>query len=51
MPAGESRQLVIQASVPPEAIDRPSAEIILRLEALDADIAIERDSRFIGETR
>ncbi|MCL7939781.1 cytochrome c oxidase accessory protein CcoG [Halomonas sp. ATCH28] len=51
VPAGESRQLVIQASVPPEAIDRPSAEIILRLEAQDADIAIERDSRFIGETR
>ncbi|RTR03778.1 cytochrome c oxidase accessory protein CcoG [Halomonas nitroreducens] len=51
VPAGESRQLVIEATVPREAIDRPSHDILLRLEATDADISLERDSRFIGESR
>ncbi|ATJ81690.1 cytochrome c oxidase accessory protein CcoG [Halomonas beimenensis] len=52
VPAGESRQLVIEATVPPESIDLPSHEILLRLEAIDdPDIGLERDSRFIGETR
>ncbi|CAM3587214.1 cytochrome c oxidase accessory protein CcoG [Halomonas lysinitropha] len=51
VPASDSRQLVIRVSVPPESIDRPSAEIIMRLEAQNSDIAVERDIRFIGETR
>ncbi|MDR5866631.1 cytochrome c oxidase accessory protein CcoG [Halomonas koreensis] len=52
VPAGESRQLVIEATVPPASIELPSHEILLRLEAVDdPDIRLERDSRFIGETR
>ncbi|MBB3191331.1 cytochrome c oxidase accessory protein CcoG [Halomonas cerina] len=51
VPAGESRQLVLEATVSPDVIERPSHDILLRVEAMEGDIAIERDSRFIGEAR
>ncbi|MFG6176576.1 cytochrome c oxidase accessory protein CcoG [Halomonas sp. THAF12] len=52
VPAGESRRLVVEATAPPTSLEHPSHEILLRLEAVDdPDIRLERDSRFIGDTR
>ncbi|WP_016853652.1 cytochrome c oxidase accessory protein CcoG [Halomonas smyrnensis] len=52
VPAGESRRLVVEVTAPRDALARPSHEIRLRLEAIDdPDIRLERDGRFIGETR
>ncbi|SEM09206.1 cytochrome c oxidase accessory protein CcoG [Halomonas caseinilytica] len=50
VPAGQSRQLVVEASVDRNAIHRPSHDIQWRLEALDADISLVHDSRFLGGT-
>ncbi|MGQ0334127.1 cytochrome c oxidase accessory protein CcoG [Halomonas elongata] len=50
VPAGQSRQLVVEASVDRHAIHRPSHDIHWHLEALDADISLVRDSRFLGGT-
>lgn len=49
--AGNSRQLVIEAKAPADSISQPSHDILLRIEASDADINLERDSRFLGGTR
>ncbi|MEQ6916976.1 cytochrome c oxidase accessory protein CcoG [Halomonas aquatica] len=51
VPAGESRQLVVEATANPEVIKRPSHDILLRVTANEGDIAIEHDSRFLGGTR
>jgi cytochrome c oxidase accessory protein FixG len=51
VPAGKSRQLVIEAKAPVDSINQPSHGILLRIEATDADIHLERDSRFLGGTR
>ncbi|WP_275286460.1 cytochrome c oxidase accessory protein CcoG [Halomonas elongata] len=50
VPAGQSRQLVVEASVDRNAVQRPSHDIEWHLEALDADISLIRDSRFLGGT-
>ncbi len=51
VPAGEARQLVVEARVDPEALALPSQEILMRLEAVNDDISLEQESRFLGETR
>ncbi|WP_136247496.1 cytochrome c oxidase accessory protein CcoG [Halomonas borealis] len=52
VPAGESRRRVVEVTVPPHALEHPSHAIRLHLEALDdPTIRLERDSRFLGETR
>lgn len=51
VPAGKSRQLVIEAKAPADSIKQPSHDIILRIEASDGDISLDRDSRFLGGTR
>ncbi|KAA0012226.1 cytochrome c oxidase accessory protein CcoG [Billgrantia pellis] len=52
VPAGASRTFAIQVTVAPDAIERPSHPIVLHLQSRqDEDIALDRETRFIGENR
>ncbi|WP_104202721.1 cytochrome c oxidase accessory protein CcoG [Billgrantia saliphila] len=52
VPAGAARTFAIQVTAPPDVIERPSQPIVLHLQSRqDEHIAIDRETRFIGETR
>ncbi|MCG6657658.1 cytochrome c oxidase accessory protein CcoG [Halomonas campisalis] len=52
VPAGDSRSRAIQITADPEVLDRPSHPIQLQVTSQsDARVALERETRFIGEVR
>jgi cytochrome c oxidase accessory protein FixG len=52
VPAGTSRLAVVQITADPEVLDRPSHPIHLALQSQqDERIALERETRFLGEIR
>ncbi|PMR76624.1 cytochrome c oxidase accessory protein CcoG [Billgrantia endophytica] len=52
VPAGASRLFAVQVTADPEVLERPSHPIQLNLQSQQNErIALERDTRFIGEAR
>ena len=52
VPAGTSRTFAVQVTAEPDIIELPSHPIVLHLQSHEeANISLERETRFIGETR
>ncbi len=52
VPAGAARTFAVQVTAEPDVVELPSHPIVLHLQSRqDDDIALDRETRFIGDTR